>query len=38
MLIEFRVRNYRSIKDEQVLSLVPSKDKTQEPLLGLLYD
>jgi len=28
MLIEFRVSNYRSIKDEQVLSLVPSKDTT----------
>ena len=28
MLIEFRVRNYRSIKDEQALSLVSSKDTT----------
>ncbi len=28
MLIEFRVSNYRSIRDEQVLSLVPTKDKT----------
>src|SRR5688572_20713826 len=28
MLIEFRVRNYRSIKDEQILSLVASKDKS----------
>jgi len=30
MLIEFRVSNYRSIRDEQVLSLVPSKDKTYD--------
>lgn len=28
MLIEFRVKNFRSIRDEQVLSLVASKDKT----------
>lgn len=28
MLIEFRVKNYRSIKDEQVLSLVAAKEKT----------
>lgn len=28
MLIEFRVRNYRSIKDEQVLSLVAAEDKS----------
>ena len=28
MLVEFRVSNFRSIKDEQVLSLVASKDKT----------
>lgn len=27
MLLEFRVRNYRSIRDEQVISLVASKDK-----------
>jgi AAA15 family ATPase/GTPase len=27
MLLEFRVKNYRSIRDEQVLSLVASKDK-----------
>lgn len=27
MLIEFRVRNYRSIRDEQVISMVASKDK-----------
>ncbi len=26
MLIEFRVKNYRSIRDEQVLSLIASKD------------
>lgn len=28
MLIEFRVRNFRSIRDEQVLSLVASSDKS----------
>ena len=28
MLIEFRVKNFRSIRDEQVLSLAGSKDKT----------
>lgn len=28
MLIEFRVKNFRSLCDEQVLSLVASKDKT----------
>jgi len=28
MLIEFRVQNFRSLRDEQVLSLVASKDKT----------
>ena len=28
MLVEFRVKNFRSIRDEQVLSLVASKDKT----------
>lgn len=28
MLIEFRVKNFRSMRDEQVLSLVASKDKT----------
>ncbi len=28
MLIEFRVKNYRSLRDEQALSLVASKDKT----------
>ncbi|MBP8171128.1 MAG: ATP-binding protein [Pseudomonas sp.] len=27
MLIEFRVKNFRSLRDEQVLSLVASKDK-----------
>ncbi len=30
MLIEFRVRNFRSLRDEQVLSLVAAKDKTLE--------
>lgn len=30
MLIEFRVKNFRSLRDEQVLSLVASKDKTLE--------
>ena len=28
MLVEFRVKNFRSIRDEQVLSLVASSDKT----------
>lgn len=28
MLIEFRVKNFRSLRDEQVLSLVASKDNT----------
>lgn len=28
MLIEFRVKNFRSLRDEQVLSLVASKDRT----------
>lgn len=28
MLIEFRVKNFRSFRDEQVLSLVASKDRT----------
>lgn len=30
MLIEFRVANYRSIRDEQTLSLVASKDTTSQ--------
>lgn len=30
MLIEFRVKNFRSLRDEQVLSLVATKDKTLE--------
>lgn len=30
MLVEFRVVNFRSLRDEQVLSLVASKDKTLE--------
>ena len=30
MLIKFRVTNYRSIRDEQVLSLIDSKDKTYD--------
>lgn len=29
MLVEFRVENFRSLREEQVLSLVASKDKTQ---------
>lgn len=29
MLIEFRVKNFRSLRDEQVLSMVASTDKTQ---------
>lgn len=28
MLIEFRVKNFRSLRDEQVLSLIAAKDKT----------
>jgi len=28
MLVEFRIKNFRSVRDEQVLSLVASKDKT----------
>lgn len=30
MLVEFRIKNFRSLRDEQVLSLVASKDKTLE--------
>lgn len=30
MLIEFRVKNFRSLRDEQVLSLVATRDKTLE--------
>ena len=30
MLVEFRVRNFRSFRDEQVLSLVASRDTTLE--------
>ncbi len=30
MLIEFRITNHRSIRDEQALSLVDSKDKTYD--------
>jgi len=30
MLVEFRVKNFRSLRDEQVLSLVASRDKTLE--------
>ena len=29
MLVEFRVKNFRSLRDEQVLSLVASSDRTQ---------
>jgi hypothetical protein len=28
MLVEFRVKNFRSLRDEQVLSLMASTDKT----------
>lgn len=28
MLVEFRVKNFRSLRDEQVLSMVASKDQT----------
>lgn len=38
MLIEFRVRNYRSLRDEQVLSLVASKDATHEATHTLATD
>ena len=31
MLVEFHVENFRSLRDEQVLSLVASRDKTLEP-------
>jgi uncharacterized protein len=30
MLVEFRVKNFRSLRDEQVLSLVASKDKSMQ--------
>lgn len=30
MLVEFRVKNFRSLRDEQVLSLVASTDKTMQ--------
>jgi AAA15 family ATPase/GTPase len=30
MLVEFRVKNFRSLREEQVLSLVASKDKTMQ--------
>lgn len=30
MLVEFRAKNFRSLRDEQVLSLVASKDKTMQ--------
>ena len=30
MLVEFRVKNFRSLRDEQVLSMVASKDKTSQ--------
>lgn len=30
MLVEFRVKNFRSLRDEQTLSLVASKDKTMQ--------
>lgn len=30
MLVEFRVKNFRSIRDEQVFSMVASRDKTLE--------
>lgn len=32
MLIDFRVRNFRSLRDEQILSLVAAKDKTLHEL------
>src|SRR4051812_48786376 len=30
MLVEFRVKNFRSLRDEQTLSLVASKDKAMQ--------
>ena len=30
MLLEFRVRNYRSIKDLEVFSMLPSKGNTDD--------
>lgn len=38
MLVEFRVKNFRSLRDEQVLSLVASKDKTQQDTHTLATD
>lgn len=32
MLLDFRVKNFRSLRDEQVLSLVAAKDKTLQEL------
>lgn len=32
MLLEFRVKNFRSLRDEQVLSLVAAKDKTLQEI------
>lgn len=38
MLVEFRVKNFRSLRDEQVLSLVASKDKTLEDTHSIATD
>lgn len=38
MLIEFRVKNFRSLRDEQVLSLVASKDNTLQDTHTLASD
>jgi len=38
MLVEFRVKNFRSLRDEQVLSLVASKDKTLQDTHTLATD
>lgn len=35
MLVEFRIKNFRSLRDEQVLSLVASPDKTLLPTHAL---
>ena len=38
MLVEFRVKNFRSLRDEQVLSLVASKDRTLQDTHTLATD
>ena len=36
MLLEFRVRNYRSIRDEQVLTLIASGEVTDEQIARII--